>query len=83
MRLGRQGSSLLVLRASLFVLCASVAQACSSCSVPDRGDGATARGAYYGTAIFLTLLPVAVVLLLVRWVRREVLCGRPSAPQQP
>lgn len=61
----------------LLVACAGVAQACSSCSVPDRVDGAAARGAYYWTAIFLTLLPVAVVLLLVRWVRRQGLGGAP------
>ncbi len=61
----------------LFLACAAVAQACSSCSTPDRVDGATSRGAYYWTAIFLTLLPVAVVLLLVRWIRRQGLAGGP------
>lgn len=61
-------------RVALIVLlaCAVTAQACSSCSTPDGQDGASARGAYYGTAIFMTLLPLGLVALLALWVRRAL-----------
>ncbi|MEK7866399.1 MAG: hypothetical protein AAB434_06920 [Planctomycetota bacterium] len=65
--------------AAVLLACATAAQACSSCAVPDSADGATSRGAYYGTAIFLTLLPVSLVLLLAWWIRRQGL-GDGAAP---
>lgn len=66
----------LALRSTLLILSlAGIAHACSSCAVPDQGDGATARSAYYGTAVFLTLLPGLLVLALVWWVRRQGLAG--------
>ena len=64
----------------LLLACSATVQACSSCSTPDGQDGATVRGAYYGTAIFMTLLPVSIVLLLGWWIRRQGLGGQ-SAPR--
>ena len=58
--------------AVLLIACAATARACSSCSTPDGQDGASARGAYYGTAIFMTLLPLGLVAVLLLWVRRAL-----------
>ena len=71
MRLGKAFSAVLLLA------CAATVQACSSCSKPDGQDGTSMRGAYYVTAIFLTLLPMGLVALLVLWVRRAA--ARPHA----
>lgn len=64
----------------IFLACANLAQACSSCARPDQGDGATARGAYYWTAIAMTLLPGVLVVTLVRWLRRKGLGDGPPSP---
>ena len=56
----------------VLLACATTVQACSSCSTPDGQDGATVRGAYYGTAIFMTLLPLGLVAVLLLWVRRAL-----------
>lgn len=55
--------------------CATAASACSSCSAPAGEEGTATRWAYYGTAIFLTLLPGLLLGSLLVWLRRQ---GTPS-----
>ena len=42
-----------------------------ACSVCFNAGGDASLPAYLGTAAFLSLLPFAMVLLVVRWIRRQ------------
>lgn len=54
---------------------AGAARACSACYTPANEEGDASRWAYYGTAIFLTLLPGLLLGVLATWIRRH---GAPS-----
>ncbi len=65
-----------LLSAGLFFSAAPVASACSVCfSATDEN-----RAAFLGTTIFLTLLPLSLLVALALWVKHA---RPPQDPQEP